>query len=243
MMIPSQPATNWALLPWRRVDVFVGLLLVVVGFFTVAAALIAQGGDPSVDSSAALGGAIATGAFEVWLGVIVLWLAKRRGISGFDLGFDAPPQWRHVSTGVLGAWSLILIWGVGVALVQHFTGADLGWLSEGNALPESSARTSAVWVALGLTIVVAAPLCEELFFRGFLFRAFETLRGTGAGYAFSGAGFALMHFNVSVVIPFLAIGVLFAWTYRRSGSIWTPIAAHAIFNAVSFAVTVAGAAS
>lgn len=239
----SQPAPNWTLLPWRRLDVFVGLLLVVGGFLTVAAALIAQGGDPSVDSSAALGGAIATGVFEVWLGVIVLWLAKRRGISGLDLGFDAAPQWRHVSTGVLGAWSIILVWGVGIAILQEILGRDLGWLSEGNALPESSARTSAVWVALGLTIVVAAPLCEELFFRGFLFRAFEAIRGVGAGYVFSGAGFALMHFNVSVVIPFFLIGVLFAWTYRRSGSIWTRIAAHAIFNAVSFAVTVAGAAS
>lgn len=237
------PAPTWTLLPWRRVDVVLGLLLVVGGFLTVVAALLAIGGDPSVDTSAALGSAVATGGFEVWLGVIVLLLAKRRGIGGADLGFDAPLSWRHVSTGVLGAWSVILVWGVGIALLQEILGRDLGWLAEGNALPESSARTSAVWVALGLTIVVAAPLCEELFFRGFLFRAFEALRGTGAGYLFSGAGFALMHFNVSVVVPFFVIGVLFAWTYRRSGSIWTPIAAHAIFNAVSFAVTVAGAAS
>jgi uncharacterized protein len=52
-----------------------------------------------------------------------------------------------------------------------------------------------------------------------------------------------VHFNVSVVVPFFAIGVLFAWIYRKSGSIWTPIAAHAIFNGLSFAVTVAGVGS
>ena len=244
---PSQ-SPPWTPLGWRASDLALGLLLVLVGLggligIGVALATVLDVGDPAEDAAAALLSAIIGFGFEVWLGVLVLLLALRRGITGTDFGFDAPHNWRLVSIGVLGAWTVILVYGIGLALIQEVTGADLGQFTEGNALPESSARTAAVWAALGLSIVVAAPLCEELFFRGFLFRAFDTLQGTRVAYVLSGLGFALFHFNVSVVLPFWVIGVLFAWIYRKSGAIWTPIAAHAIFNAVSFAVTIAGATS
>ncbi|MQC47692.1 MAG: CPBP family intramembrane metalloprotease [Chloroflexi bacterium] len=213
--------------------------LLAVGLIIAAVA----GADPSRDPSAALGAAVAMGVFELWLAVSVLGIAHRRKITLIDLGFEVPIRWAHVATGVLGAWALVLAYGTFIALLAKVTGWDLGWLGEGNALPDSDARTTEVWIALGIGIVVLAPFCEELFFRGFLFRAFETLRSAGPAMVLSGLAFALVHFNVSVVVPFFTIGVLFAWIYRKSGSIWTPIAAHAIFNGLSFAVTVAGVGS
>jgi len=36
--------------------------------------------------------------------------------------------------------------------------------------------------------------------------------------------------------------MLFAWAYRRTGSLWTPIAAHAIFNGMSFILSASGIA-
>jgi membrane protease YdiL (CAAX protease family) len=79
-----------------------------------------------------------------------------------------------------------------------------------------------------------------LFFRSFIFRAIQARWGLIAGILISGAIFAVVHFEVSVALPFWGIGAWFAWAYHRSGSLWTTIVAHAIFNGISFAVTVSG---
>jgi membrane protease YdiL (CAAX protease family) len=59
-------------------------------------------------------------------------------------------------------------------------------------------------------------------------------------YMISGAVFALFHLNLSVIVPFALIGVIFAWAFWNSGSLWTTIGAHAAVNGLSFAFAVAG---
>ncbi|MCK9487277.1 MAG: CPBP family intramembrane metalloprotease [Dehalococcoidia bacterium] len=236
---PKRPARLW-----QMRDLVIGVGLLLMGYAAVIAAVVvlASLGDPDTDSSVALGVAVVTLGFEVWLGAIVLILATNRRLTLPQLGFLWPGStaaWWIPAT-VVGAYAIVLAYGLAILLIEEVTGADLGRLVEGNALPRSDAYTDAVWLALGLSVVVAAPLGEELFFRAFLFRAFAARWGLVAGMITSGALFALVHFEVSVVLPFWVIGMWFAWTYHRSGSLWTTIAAHAIFNGISFAVTVSG---
>ena len=50
----------------------------------------------------------------------------------------------------------------------------------------------------------------------------------------SGLLFSAGHLNLGGLIPLALVGMLFAWSYSRTGSLWTPIYAHLIFNLVSF---------
>ncbi len=235
----------WPRLNWRRSDVALGVLLVGLGYLVAIALIVAVVGlsDTDVDESPVLVGAVATAVFELWLAVVVVLLARRRGITAADLGFEVPQAWRYVAIGLLGAWGILIVYTGIVIVIAELVGSDLAWLREGNALDLPDSPTVAVWITLGIGIVVIAPLSEELFFRGFLFRAVEAFSHPWVAVAVSGLAFGLVHLNVSVLLPFWAIGALFAWIYRVTGSIWTPIVTHAIFNGVSFAVTVAGAAS
>lgn len=219
-----------------------------LGYATVVLAVtgvVAVIGDPEIDSNAALGIALVTLGFEIWLGAIVLILATRRDLTMPQLGFrwlSSRAGWWIPAT-VVGAYAIIIGYGVLIVLIESITGADLGRLVEGNPLPNTEANTALVWTVLGLSVVLAAPFGEELFFRALLFRAIAGRWGIATGVILSGALFALVHFEVSVVLPFWGIGMWFAWAYYKSGSLWTTIAAHAIFNGVSFAVTVSGVAS
>ncbi len=229
----------------RDLVVGVGLLLLGYAAVVVAVVLLASVADPDIDPNIALGIAVVTLAFEVWLGAIVLIVATNRDVTMPQLGFRLPGPnlgWWIPAT-VLGAYGIVIAYGLIIVAIEAITGADLSRLVEGNALPDADSNTDLVWFVLGLSVVVAAPLGEELFFRAFLFRAFAARWGLVAGMLISGALFALVHFEVSVVLPFWAIGVWFAWAYHRSGSLWTTIAAHAIFNGISFAVTVSGVAA
>jgi membrane protease YdiL (CAAX protease family) len=101
------------------------------------------------------------------------------------------------------------------------------------------------WIHVAIAIVIAviaAPLVEELLFRGLLV---ESLRSRGKGGAILGGAvaFSLWHLNPSALRYYVLMGFflgLLYWTFGINGS----ITAHAVFNATlivfAFAV-VAGA--
>jgi membrane protease YdiL (CAAX protease family) len=93
---------------------------------------------------------------------------------------------------------------------------------------------SAGGIALFVVVaVIMAPLFEETFFRGFLFRGLATSWGWVWGALGSATVFGLAHQQLSVFLPLFALGFALAWVYKRTGSLWTSIALHSLFNAVS----------
>jgi membrane protease YdiL (CAAX protease family) len=94
-------------------------------------------------------------------------------------------------------------------------------------------RTAAGVALFVILAVVMAPLFEETFFRGFLFRGFSNSWGWVTGACVSAAIFGLAHLQLDVFVPLFALGLALAWVYKRTGSLWTSIAFHALFNALS----------
>jgi len=94
-------------------------------------------------------------------------------------------------------------------------------------------------VLAGILALGMAPLVEETFFRGFVFGGLSK-KFTFLGAALiSGFLFSLAHGQLTTLIPFTFIGMVFAAGYAYTGSLWTTIAAHFTFNLISFSVTVA----
>ena len=95
-------------------------------------------------------------------------------------------------------------------------------------------------IAAGFLIVVAAPLSEEIFFRGFLFAGIRRSSGFILGAVVSSGIWGLFHYtgpdSWPVILQLATFGIVLAWLYERTGSIWPPIAVHAFNNAVAFTV-------
>jgi len=77
---------------------------------------------------------------------------------------------------------------------------------------------------------VAAPLVEEVLFRGLFL---ESLRGKGAAVAIwlSAAAFAVWHLNLVALRYYALLGALLGWLYVRRGLVCS-IATHVAFNGV-----------
>ncbi len=246
MDAPS-PSTSPQTAPWSGRDLAAGLVLLLLGYAAVIAVITLvyiNVGDPAEDPNAALAAAIATFGFSLWLATAVLILATRKNLTLEQIGFR-PLRGTELFWPVgtwLGGLAIVVVYGIVVTVFGEVTGRDVSRMTEGNPLPDTEAMITTVWAVLGLSVIFAAPIGEELFFRSLLFRAIHARWGLIAGMAISGMLFALVHFEISVVIPFLGIGMLFAWAYHKSGSLWTPVIAHAIFNGVSFTATVSGVA-
>lgn len=107
-------------------------------------------------------------------------------------------------------------------------------------------------LAIALLAAVAAPVLEEIVFRGFLFNMLRTQFTRGrlgnllgsqnaadwTASIVSGAIFAAAHMEVSALPGLFVFGVLMAELYRRSGSLVCPILAHAINNGLGVALIV-----
>lgn len=84
-----------------------------------------------------------------------------------------------------------------------------------------------------LVAVVLAPLVEEVIFRGFVFRALhEHLHPLLAASA-SALLFAAVHvpWDPQALVSLFALGLITAYTYRATRSLWPCIIAHAGYNA------------
>jgi membrane protease YdiL (CAAX protease family) len=85
------------------------------------------------------------------------------------------------------------------------------------------------WVFVGL-VVIAAPLLEEFLFRGLVFRGLRRTARPAVAVVGSAIIFAIVHPPISFV-PVFVLGILAAVGFERTRSLWTPIVAHATYNA------------
>lgn len=83
---------------------------------------------------------------------------------------------------------------------------------------------------MAVAAVIAAPLCEEIVFRGYLYGAAKHFAGPWVAGIFSALVFASVHGSLVALLPLFVFGCLLAYVYEKTGSIWAPIAIHFCFN-------------
>jgi membrane protease YdiL (CAAX protease family) len=96
-----------------------------------------------------------------------------------------------------------------------------------------SADTPPQTLKLLLAVVVTAPVCEELLFRGVLLRGMERAHGPTIALGLSATYFGVAHAGlITAVLPAALAGLALGWLTLRTGSIVPSIAMHAAVNAV-----------
>ena len=107
---------------------------------------------------------------------------------------------------------------------------------------EIASQVSSPWlVLLGLSVVVMAPLSEEVFFRGLVQSMLRRyLHRPWVAVVVTGLLFSLLHWPYWYSMPaLLALGIAIGYNYERTGRLWAPILIHALFNALNLALKIA----
>ena len=233
-MIAEPVAPRTGTLPplWRVRDMVTALAIVVLAI-TVLGVLIAATAERGAGVNGS--GAAAIIGFNIVIVATVLVLASRRGVSLADLGFVRPRAWGPMPIAWAGAYVILVSYVAVIALLEAL-GLSVEALRASNTIDFDHDRLGLVLVLAAAT-VVGAPLGEELLFRGLLHRGLRGYWRQAPAMSLSGALFGVFHLNPGVLVPFSLIGVLWAWAYEESGSLWTTIAAHAGVNGVAFIAT------
>ena len=220
---------------------FAGLVFtfVVISALLVATVLITDFDERQTDAA----GLVVTIFWEASFAGVVLALALRRGATLRSLGFRRPQRWGPLPILVVASYGSLLGYGILIEALRQL-GVDVSWLEGGNQIDiaegDSAFPLPVMLVIVFLAVTITAPLAEELFFRGLVYRALGEIWSPPLAIFVSGFLFGAFHLNIAVLIPFTILGMLLAWGFRASGSIWVPIAAHFTINSVSFTVTVIG---
>ncbi len=89
-------------------------------------------------------------------------------------------------------------------------------------------NASELWLQI-LVFALLPAVCEEFFFRGIIYRSFESL-GSGVAMGISAIYFALFHFDLRNFLGPLFLGILITWYCYRTNSIFAAVLAHFVNN-------------
>lgn len=169
----------------------------------------------------------------VLLGAVYLLLVRRGVTTWRGLGLGTPEVSHPVLRG-LGYGLLFMLVAGSVSLALAAVGVQQ---DQAQQFPVEGAGPVGK-AAILLAGVLFAPFAEEVFFRGFIFRAMMERKGWVRGLLYSSALFALVHANVAAFLPLLAGASVLALSFRRTRSLWVSMVAHAVNNAVALTALV-----
>ena len=84
-----------------------------------------------------------------------------------------------------------------------------------------------------LTAAIAAPLFEEVLFRGFLLPSLTRYMSAGWAIVVSSFIFAVAHLSLSEVIPLMTLGIVLGFIYTRSRNLLAPMLLHSLWNSAT----------
>lgn len=96
-----------------------------------------------------------------------------------------------------------------------------------------SARETGTLLLLAIALAVAAPVVEEVIFRGFLLPGLaRSTLGTAGALLFTSLSWALLHaqYQPFYLIQIVLLGVVFGWLRLKSGSTLLTILLHGLLN-------------
>jgi hypothetical protein len=83
---------------------------------------------------------------------------------------------------------------------------------------------------LFVTLVLLAPICEEIFFRGYLYPALRNRMDMQPAMLLNGVLFAAAHFEIIGFLPRFLLGYGLCYIYERRHNLVGPMAGHALYN-------------
>ena len=227
---PDRGLEGFRLVAWGLLCTVVWLLILfVIGFITHAI---------DSDSASSEAGQLifvigqATAGLIGWL-VLPRWIMRRRGRA------DAV-SWRRPARSDL-------LWSVGglvsIYVVLFVYTAIVTWLGADSLVPQSTIDDNdlylhtSVIIALGVLVIVCAPIYEESFARGFVLGGLRPHWGMIPAFVVSAAVFSALHADLGSMIPFAIAGLILGAVYVRTNSLTAASMTHFGFNVIGYSAT------
>jgi membrane protease YdiL (CAAX protease family) len=151
---------------------------------------------------------------------------KKKDLTGYA-GYGGARFFGIIGAAVTGTVLNLLICGI----MKEFTLPEKWIINHNDTLTRLFNGNTILVLA---TVVVLAPMFEEFFFRGVLFKTFLSAFGPAAAVISTAVLFAIAHFNPVQSIYSFIVGLVLGVIRCKSKSLWSSTAAHIAFNSANF---------
>ena len=229
-----ESASRWPAWPWWYGPAAMGIGFIVTMFVVALLAVIASvaGAENVEDSKGFLQGATVVQQV-IFVSVAVLLARQTLRPRAWHFGFMRARLWPTIGWAALG---FLAYWVLAIAY-SALVAPD----SEQETLEDLGTEDGTVWlVGAALLVITFAPVAEEVFFRGFFYRALRTKLPIVAAAATNGILFGSIHIGSTPaeILPVLMfLGVIFCLVYEKTGTLFSVIGLHALNNTLAFGAT------
>lgn len=162
----------------------------------------------------------------------VPWWAKRRKLLPEEVGLQRLPTWTDILMAPVGYVSYMLL---SVLLLSIATAVLPGFnLEQEQNVGFANLAFQYEYLLAFVTLVIIAPVAEEVLFRGYLFGQLRRWLPMWGAIVLTSLLFGFVHGAWNVGIDTFALSVMLCVLRVTTGSLWAPILLHMTKNAIAF---------
>ena len=169
----------------------------------------------------------ASPSVALWFGTLVTVGGTIAGLNLFPmqgLGFGLPRNWAHAAWPIAAA--AVLAWAA-----SGYLHLMVAWLGPAILASQKGLDEVPTWQAI-LLFVLAAPVAEEILFRGSLQQTMKGMWGAPTAVLTAALLFGMVHFSPAALPAHLVLGLAAGLARELSGSLLPCILLHAVYNAI-----------
>lgn len=160
------------------------------------------------------------------------WWVKKRRTTKEDIGLQRLPTWMDI----LWAPAGMVVYFILTAIVTALASTYLTFIDYTQAQDTgfASVATQAEYILAFITLVVMAPIAEEVLFRGYLFGKLRKHLRLWVAILITSLLFAIVHFQWNVGLDVFVLSIVLCLLRVISGSLWPSILLHMMKNGIAF---------
>jgi membrane protease YdiL (CAAX protease family) len=235
-------SNRFSRLRWRSWVVALGLSVWVFGgFFASQAIVVAMilglrqiGVDFTAVNKAFLSFVLAAIIYLLTIGIVIglPWVVKRTRTTLEEIGLTRLPDWRDILLAPAGFVVYLLVSSILVHLVQQLFPYFNVAQSQDTGFSNLSNRYEYIFAFI--TLVVIAPVAEEILMRGYLYGKLRQFIPVIAAGLMTSVVFGILHGQLNVGVDVFALSLVLCSLREVTGSIWAGILLHMMKNGLAF---------
>lgn len=163
---------------------------------------------------------------------VLPWLIFKIKTSCQEIGLARLPTWLDILITPAGLIVYVVMAAVLMMLFEKFLpGVNLDQVQE---IGFDGISQKYEYIMAFLSLVLIAPVAEEVLFRGFLFSRLKKYLSVGMAAIITSIVFGLIHGQWNLAIDTFALSLVLCFLRQITGSLWSPILLHMAKNGIAY---------
>lgn len=170
--------------------------------------------------------------FTLVIVISVPWLIKKRRTTKEDIGLTRLPTWTDILLTPGGFITYLILSSLLILLATSvLPGFDI---NQAQGTGFNNVNQQYEFLLAFTTLVVIAPICEEVLFRGYLFGKLKKHIPVWVAIIVTSLSFGLIHGAWNLAVDTFALSVILCLLREITGNLWASILLHMVKNGIAF---------